>query len=421
MPIFARCDFSPEWNQLCPEWYMDPEAPAPVGRWEFYAARHEAPCGETVVVKAKYFEHDCIVAGADAKVEIAPEFGEVQYLNTKTSADGIEVPVTMQKPGFVNIRFTANGTEKSYGIGFDIHKIQPAPEVEGFDAYWEKQLKRLAEVPADVLECSPLSFPDYPGTKSFNVRIRCVDDIPVSGILSMPENAEPGSLPAYIFLQGAGIRPPFPPLTWARAGFLALNISALGLRYGQDDAYLKEQKEYWADYEYTRSADPEKVPFNAMALRVVRALEYLKSRPEWNGETLIVHGGSQGGWQSLVAAGLDHDVTFAQIDAPANCDPLNILEGRAWVWPYTVKQEEGLSPENRSAGLFAGASFGRRAKCKAVFTVGYSDRAATPSSVCAAYNSYGGECHLWPFPDLGHELAVFFSGEPLILEAAGKL
>ena len=69
MSVFERRDFSPEWNQLCPEWYMDPDAPAPVGRWQFYAHKHEGSCGETIIVKAKFFEHDSIVIGADA---IAP-------------------------------------------------------------------------------------------------------------------------------------------------------------------------------------------------------------------------------------------------------------------------------------------------------------------------------------------------------------
>lgn len=421
MPVFERCDFSPEWNQLCPEWYTDPDAPEPVGRWSFFAYKHSAACGENVVIKAKYFEHDCIVNGADAEIEISPEFSAPEIIKTQTSASGIRIMVSMDKPGFVRIRCSANGVDGFYGIGFDIDKIKPAPEVDDFDAYWQKQLKKLAEIPADILEYSELSFPDWGGTKSYSVRIRAVDETPVSGILSLPENAAPGTLPAYLFLHGAGIRPPFPPLTWAKRGFLAFNISALGLKYQMDDAYLQEQQRIWNGYSAVRSADPEKIPFNSMALRVVRALEYLKSRPEWDGKTLIVHGGSQGGWQSLVAAGLDHDVTYAQIEAPANCNLLGALEGRKVVWPATVHPEEGFSVENRNTGYFDGAAFGRRAKAPAVFTLGYSDSAATPSSVCAAYNSYGGAAQLWPFPDHGHETAVFYGGEKLILEAAGKI
>ena len=107
------------------------------------------------------------------------------------------------------------------------------------------------------------------------------------------------------------------------------------------------------------------------------------------------------------------------IEAPANCNLLGALEGRTPSWPWTIRPEEGRSGENLAAALFDGIAFGRRAKASAVFTVGYSDFAAVPSSVCAACQSYGGESTLWTFPDLGHEQAVFWSGEKLILEAAG--
>lgn len=419
MKIFERVDFSPEWNQLCPDWRLDPAAPEPTDYWKFSAGRHEAPCGETVIVSAKLFRRDCIVSGTEAELTIESDFRPTEKRKVRTEKDGIRIPVTLEKPGFVRISLNDGEIAGAYGIGFSIGEIQPAPEAENFDAYWEKQLKRLAACPADVLECSPVAFPDWPGTETFKVRVNCVDGIPVSGLLSKPGNAAPKSLPGYICLHGAGVRPPFPPLTWAKHGFLAFNISALGLRYGEGSAYEEAERKRWENYPQRRSADPEKIPFNAMALRVVRALEYLKSRPEWDGRTLIVHGGSQGGWQSLVAAGLDHDVTFAMIEAPANCNPLGALEGRTPSWPGTVRAAEGRSPENLAASLFDGASFGRRAKAPAVFTVGFSDPAAVPSSVCAACRVYGGPATLRTFPDHGHEAAVFWSGEKLILEAAG--
>jgi len=42
------------------------------------------------------------------------------------------------------------------------------------------------------------------------------------------------------------------------------------------------------------NAKPETAYFGGMAWRVVRAIEYLKSLPEWNGRDLTVRGGSQG-------------------------------------------------------------------------------------------------------------------------------
>lgn len=419
MKIFDRVDFPPEWNQLCPEWKQDPAVPDPVDYWVFSTPSHDLRCGETAIVTAKLFRGDRIAVDVPAELTIESDFHETQKKKIRTEESGIRIPVTLEKPGFVRVTLSDGEIAGSYGIGFSIGAIRPAQEVENFDSYWKKQLKRLSECPADVLECSPISFPDHPGTETFKVRVDCVDGIPVSGLLSRPAGAGPKSLPGYLFVHGAGVRSPFPPLPWASHGFLAFNISALGLRYGEGEEYEEEQRKRWENYEQTRSADPEKLPFNAMALRVIRALEYLKSLPEWDGKTLIVHGGSQGGWQALVAAGLDHSVTFAMIEAPANCNLLGTLEGRTPSWPWTIRPEEGRSEENLAAALFDGIAFGRRAKAPAVFTVGYSDFAAVPSSVCAASQCYGGKATLWTFPDLGHERAVFWSGEKLILEAAG--
>lgn len=420
MQIFNRVDFPPEWKQLCPEWRLDPATPDPVNYWKFSAKRHELECNEMAVVTAKLFRRDRIVSDTEAELTIESDFHQTETKKVRTVESGIQIPITQEKPGFVRITLSDGETSGAYGIGFSIGEIQPAPEVENFDSYWKKQLKRLAECPDDILECTLLSFPDYPSTETFKVRVNCVDGIPVSGLLSKPVNTKPKSLPGYLYMHGAGIRPPFPPLPWAKHGFLAFNISALGLRYGEGEAYEESERKRWGNYSQIRSADPEKIPFNAMALRVVRALEYLKSRPEWDGETLIVHGGSQGGWQSLVAVGLDHDVTFAMIEAPANCNLLGALEGRTPSWPGTIRVEDGRSPENLAAALFDGIAFGRRAKAPAVFTVGFSDAAAVPSSVCAACQSYGGPAMLWTFPDLGHEQAVFWSGEHIIRETARK-
>ena len=57
-----------------------------------------------------------------------------------------------------------------------------------------------------------------------------------------------------------------------------------------------------------------------MALRVMRGLEYLKSLPGWNGKDLYASGGSQGGLQTIWAAGLDPQVTKAESSVTWCCD-----------------------------------------------------------------------------------------------------
>ncbi len=421
MPIFERCDYSPVWNQLCPEWYLDPDAPQPERRWLLRAAKSEIRCDETTRITARLFDHGRPVVGEVVKLLIQRDFHAPEEREAVSTEEGIAIEVSLEKPGFIRVVATAaDGVTGAIGVGAEVRRILPVPEIAGFDAYWEKQRARLRAVPPTLLHSEELQFPDYPRTVSFDLRIQSVGE-PVSGILSLPENAAPGSLPAYLFVHGAGIRPAFPPTPWAKNGFLALNISALALRYNQSPEYYEEKNREFNDYAAFRSADPEEIHFNDMALRVLRALEYLKSRPEWNRQTLVIHGGSQGGWQSLVGAAFDHDVTFAQIEAPAMCNLAGALEGRTPSWPNTVRKEFGDTPKTRAAQLFDGVAFARRCQAPAVFTVGYSDGAATPSSIYAAYRVYGGAVkNLWCFTDLGHEGAVFWSGEKNILEHAGR-
>ena len=126
--------------------------------------------------------------------------------------------------------------------------------------------------------------------------------------------------------------------------------------------------------------------------------------------------GSQGGYQSLAAAGLDPDVSLIIPNAPAMCNLAGALEGRIPSWPHTVKQEPAELRNNRNALYCDGASFARHAKAQALFTVGFSDAAAVPSSVYAAYNAYAGEKQIVDFPECGHDGAVFWTAEAEILQ-----
>ena len=57
-----------------------------------------------------------------------------------------------------------------------------------------------------------------------------------------------------------------------------------------------------------------------MALHLMRAFEFLKSLPEWNGKDLSSHGGSQGGLQSAWAGALEPQLTQTNPGIPWCCD-----------------------------------------------------------------------------------------------------
>ena len=60
----------------------------------------------------------------------------------------------------------------------------------------------------------------------------------------------------------------------------------------------------------------------------MRGIEYVKSRPEWDGRNLEVTGGSQGSLQAMWGAALVPGVTEAKISIPWLCDVGGTEEGR---------------------------------------------------------------------------------------------
>jgi cephalosporin-C deacetylase-like acetyl esterase len=128
-----------------------------------------------------------------------------------------------------------------------------------------------------------------------------------------------------------------------------------------------------------------------MFLRLIRAIDFLTSQPEWDGKTVIVYGSSQGGFQALAAAGLDERVTFICAGVPAGCDHTGVTVGRINGWPKLVPNDANGKPDAaalQTARYFDCVNFAQRARCKgAAVTVGYIDSTCPPTSVYAAYNA----------------------------------
>ena len=66
----------------------------------------------------------------------------------------------------------------------------------------------------------------------------------------------------------------------------------------------------------------------------VRALDFLTSLPQYDGENLGVIGGSQGGALAMVTAALDKRVKALVAYYPALCDLTGYLYDRAGGWPH---------------------------------------------------------------------------------------
>ena len=284
------------------------------------------------------------------------------------------------------------------GAGVDIDKLATHEEPKDFDAFWAKQYKRLDRVPikADRIEI-PCS---NPRARIYAVRIDCAGLRPVTGYLSIPKAVDEGkTFPCRLETHGySGDSCQHGRPGGARDTEIVLNMNAHGLKlveFGATEADTKalrwETRSNGCSYAFDakQNEDPEVAYFNGMVLRVKRGLQYLKTVKGWNGRDLIASGGSQGGLQTIWAAGCGEGVTRAESGITWCCDMYN----------NNVRRERKISsdgwyiPWTESMGYYDAANFAKRipTTCRTVVTrAGLGDYCCPPMGLAKLYNNIPG-------------------------------
>lgn len=299
-----------------------------------------------------------------------------------------EIKATDTQPGVLLVELNAgdNGQPKQHLVGgaiIDPGKIpRSAPRPADFDAFWNGKLAELAKVPANPQLTPGNSGRD--GVAYWQITMDLPREQKVRGHLARP--ATGAKFPAILMVQYAGVYglPPGKITPQAARGWLVLNISAHDLPIDQPEPFYKDQDAGpLKGYAMIGNEDREKSYFLRMFLACSRAVDYLASRPDWDGQTLVVTGISQGGLQSIVAAGLNPKVTALIVNVPAGCDVTAPLAGRAMPWPYWLKNTDGKDRDAiiRTSMYFDAQNFAPRVKCPALISFGLLDRTATASGV----------------------------------------
>jgi cephalosporin-C deacetylase-like acetyl esterase len=353
--------------------------------------------GEKMEFTLRVFEGEAAVAGKTVKWTRTGDDGKTDKGEGVVPETGVKITTALDKPGFVRIQAQAFGEDgknlqgfiggwgasKTGNIFFDggacvePEKLEAIPEPKDFDEFWKATKAKLAEVPlkADLkeVECK------NPKVKLFAVKLDCAGPKPVTGYLTVPAAAKEKSLPGIVSFHGYGVNKHNPP-GWFSETAIIFDVNAHGMELGREDAYYQQLQKDLANYCFKKEehAEREKTYYYGMALRVMRALEYVKSRPEWNGKELQSNGGSQGGLQGLWGAGLDSEVTSGNIWSPWCCDFGGITLGR----------QRGWRPDYTEALNYYDPVFhAKRIKAKIHLIANYGDYTCPPSSVWIVYNN----------------------------------
>ncbi|MCQ2380642.1 MAG: acetylxylan esterase [Victivallaceae bacterium] len=318
-----------------------------------------------------------------------------QDISGKIPLDGKEkvISIKLSKPGFAwchatlgndfgDIAVCSDGKGKLRNLTFvsasgaDEKLIPQHEEPADFDAFWTEQKAELAKVPlkADLKEVPGRDPGKY---HTYEVSVTCAGPRPVTGYLTIPKDAKKKSLPVVVSFHGYGLHRHTTIEPWP--GRIRFDINAHGMPLGKPAEFYTEFFKPLRGYAMHDGADARKCYFHQMAFRVMRALEFARTIPEWNGRDLAVYGGSQGGMQSLWAASLDPHVTFCSVSVPWNCN----LGGEKFGLIRPVGCDVEYFPDLR---YYDSANHAKRIKCPVdIFRAGLRDTLCPPAAVSRMY------------------------------------
>jgi cephalosporin-C deacetylase len=329
-------------------------------------------------------------------------------LTPKDGKATISVP-GMKKPGFLRCEVFATVDGKEYrGLGtaaFEPESIKPTVKMPSdFEAFWNKGKEELATVPMDA---KMVHVPER-STETvdvYHVSFQNIKNSRIYGVLTVPKGA--GKFPAVLQVPGAGIRPYSGDLAKAAKGVITLQIGIHGIPIDMPaEVYANLSSGALNGYWNFNVSDKDIYYYKRVYLGCIRAVDFLASLPQYDGQNLGIQGGSQGGALSIITAALDPRIKYLASMYPAMSDMTGYLHGRAGGWPH-IFAGSNLEYYNypdaiETIGYYDVVNFARILKTPGFYSWGFNDDTCPPTSYYSAYNEINAPKEVFVVPETGH-------------------
>ena len=301
----------------------------------------------------------------------------------------------MPCPGFLTCRVFlldekgATVADDLAQAAFDPEKLRPMTDMpEDFAAFWERAKAENAKIPMDPRVeraeqwCTDKVDVYYVRLQSFR------KDNYVYGYVSVPKSKGPH--PAVLYVPGAGVAKTKPSTYMAEKGVITMTLGIHGIPLDMPDEnydILKNGALY--NYQFVNLDNRDQYYYKRVFMGCIRAIDYLFTRPEFDGERLMVSGGSQGGGLSIVTTALDPRVKYFVCFYPALCDHMGYLYVRAGGWPHMFDRTRAYfrtAERILNSRYYDAANFARLIRVPGFFSWGYNDLSCPITSMYSAYN-----------------------------------
>ena len=344
-------------------WTVAPGPAEPTYAYKWTVRRNNA-----VVLKEGKLD---LSSGQD-KIEISGDEPEMIYVAIEPVAN----PAAAGSTGFVGGNTGRNNGLYAVGAAVAPAKIGLAtPRPADFDSFWSEKLAAQAKVPIN-LALTPVET-DTPGVE-MNTFVLDALGSKAQGYVARPMME--GKYPALVLLQYAGVYALNARSVAERAaeGWLVIDVDA------HDKLPSDPSGNAPRNYPVVGNTDREKSYFLNMYLRDSRALDYLMTRPDWDGRTIVLMGTSMGGQQALVLAGLRPEkITAVLVSVPSGADTNGDLHGRKAGYPNWPSNDPDVM---RTALYFDPVNFASRIKAPVLAAMGFIDTTSPPAGIWTALN-----------------------------------
>jgi len=368
--------------------------------------------GEMVKFNVSVLQYGNPLKNVKVVYELGPEKMSPEKRDSMQLSNGLTTieAGTMKMPGFYRCTVTAEVNGKKYSglstVGFDPGQIKPAAvNPDDFVQFWNNAKVDLAKIPMDAR----MTLLPERSTEKVNVYHLNIQNFRLGsrlyGILCVPK--KPGKYPALLRVPGAGVRPYNGDVATAEKGVITLEIGIHGVPVTMDpNVYANLGVGALSGYQAFNLEDRDRYYYKRVYMGCVRANDFLTSLPEFDGSTLGVTGGSQGGALSIITAALDSRVKFLGAYYPALSDLTGFMIGRAGGWPHLFNKDNvntGSTPDKvKTTGYYDVVNFARLLKVPGMYSWGFNDVTCPPTSMYASYNVITAPKSLFLALETGH-------------------
>ncbi|GAB4024083.1 acetylxylan esterase [Spirosoma koreense] len=385
--------------------------------------------GEPVKFNISVYKNNVLLKGAKLRYEIGPEKMAPIKKETVTLRDGTLAldGGTMKTAGFLRCIAYVDQDGKEYkGLttaGFEPQAIKPTvANPADFKAFWDNAKADLAKIPVDARmtllpeRCTEL-------TNVYHLSLQNINSSRFYGILCIPKKE--GKYPVILRVPGAGVRAYNGMIAEADKGFITLEVGIHGIPVTMDPGvYVDLARGPLNGYQMANLDDRDRYYYKRVYLGCVRAVDFLASLPQYDGQNMAVTGGSQGGALSIVTAGLDSRIKWLGAYYPALSDVTGYLNGRAGGWPHLFAGND-LAYNNKpdrikTTGYYDVVNFARMVNVPGYYSWGFNDEVCPPTSMYAAYNVIPGPKTLdtefldtghWTYPEQTEKMTTWLLGK----------